>query len=401
VEATDPTPARRPARTALAPPEHDRDEYVLVGGGLQNALLALVLLERRPLTRLTLIERQPRLGGNHTWSFHESDVPAEARPLMDQLAVRRWAAHEVAFPGHQRRVNGAYAALTSDSLHRYLSERIARSPHARVITGVALDIRGHAVTLDSGQSLRAELVVDARGPEHTVARGGYQKFVGLELELAPGTGPTLPMLMDATVPQLDGFRFVYCLPWSETRVLVEDTYYSESPSLDAAALRSRVLEYAERRGMAVRAVVREESGVLPIPARLELSRATTGPLVAGYAGALFHPTTGYSLPVALRFALHLAARPAREARGPAYTRWLDRHARQVRFCLRLNRLLFEAFPPEQRVHVLERFYRLPESTIRRFYALETSAGDRLRILCGPPPRGFSARRWLAGGVSHE
>ena len=374
---------------------------MLVGGGLQNALLALVLLERRPLTHLTLVERQQHIGGNHTWSFHESDIPAEARSLMDELTVRRWPAHEVAFPAHRRRISSAYAALTSDSLRQRLSERIARCPHARVITGAALDIRGDGVTLANGEELPAELVVDARGPAHTVARGGYQKFVGLELEIAPGTGPTLPMLMDARVPQLDGFRFVYCLPWSETRVLVEDTYYSESSSLDPALLRTRVLEYAERRGMAVRAILREESGVLPIPARLELTRATTGPLVAGYAGALFHPTTGYSLPVALRLALHVAARPASEARGAAYERWLDAHARQVRFCLRLNRLLFGAFPPEQRVHVLERFYRLPESTIRRFYALETSAGDRLRILCGPPPRGFSARRWIAGGISDE
>ncbi|MET0410020.1 MAG: lycopene cyclase family protein, partial [Polyangiaceae bacterium] len=53
---------------------------------------------------------------------------------------------------------------------------------------------------------------------------------------------------------------------------------------------------------------------------------------------------------------------------------------------------FSAFAPAERFHVLERFYRLPEATIRRFYALELSSADRARILCGRPPSGLSLKR---------
>jgi lycopene beta-cyclase len=150
--------------------------------------------------------------------------------------------------------------------------------------------------------------------------------------------------------------------------------------------------------MRVRSVLREEHGVLPIPRELLLPAQSPGLIRAGYAGGLFHPTTGYSLPVALRFAAFLAGRSASEALGSAHERWRAEHQRQVRFCLLLNRMMFGAFAPEQRRHVLERFYRLPESTIRRFYALETVAADRARILCGRPPTGFSLRRLLAGGA---
>lgn len=65
------------------------DEYVLVGGGLQNALIALALLESRPNVRLSLIEREARVGGNHTWCFHASDVPDTASPWLERLVVRR------------------------------------------------------------------------------------------------------------------------------------------------------------------------------------------------------------------------------------------------------------------------------------------------------------------------
>lgn len=380
------------------------DEYVLVGGGLQNALIALALLERRPETRLCLIEREPSLGGNHTWCFHETDVPDAARPFLNRLVVRRWAAHDVAFPRHRRRVAGGYAAITSQRLDEEVLRTLEASPYARRVVGNAREVRPNEVTLEDGRRLRGTLVIDARGPEHARASaGGFQKFVGLELELAVGNAPELPVLMDATVTQLDGFRFMYLLPWTPTRVLIEDTYYSDSPELDEGAVRARVLEYAAAAGLSVLAVVREERGVLPIPLgldlRLDATSAERGPLRAGYGGGLFHPTTGYSLPVAVRLALYLAARAAGESLGVAYQRWIGAHRRQVRFCLGLNRMLFTAFAPEERYNVLERFYRLPDSTIRRFYALETSAVDRGRILCGRPPRGFSLRRLLAGGHS--
>ena len=44
-------------------------------------------------------------------------------------------------------------------------------------------------------------------------------------------------------------------------------------------------------------------------------------------------------------------------------------------------------------------YRLPEATIRRFYALELTLGDRARLLVGRPPAGLSLKtaftRWQA------
>jgi lycopene beta-cyclase len=379
--------------------ESRSDEYLLLGGGLQSGLIALALLEQRPDTRLLLIEREPELGGNHTWCFHAGDVPAQARPWLDQLVVESWACHDVCFPRHRRRLQQGYHAVTSARLHEVVSERVQRAPHARLLRASVRAAEPGRVTLDDGSRRHAELVIDARGPTRNPATGAQavQKFLGLELQVAPGSVPEFPVLMDATVEQIDGFRFVYLLPWAADRVLLEDTYYSTNVDLDRPAIARRILDYAEQRGMAVQRVLREESGVLPLPLRSEVPSATQGLVQAGYAGGLFHPTTGYSLPVAVRFALHIASRPALAALGADYADWIERHRRQVRYAVWLNRLLFEAFAPEQRRHVLERFYRLPAATIGRFYALETTPLDRARILCGRPPTGFSLSRLLAGG----
>jgi lycopene beta-cyclase len=48
-------------------------------------------------------------------------------------------------------------------------------------------------------------------------------------------------------------------------------------------------------------------------------------------------------------------------------------------------MLFQAAEPERRYLVMQRFYRLPEPLIRRFYAGSLTAADRVRILSGRPP----------------
>jgi lycopene beta-cyclase len=207
---------------------------------------------------------------------------------------------------------------------------------------------------------------------------------------------TRPVLMDARVPQLDGFHFFYVLPLSQHRVLVEDTYFSDSPALDVPVLRERVVDYATRAGLAVRSVVREEMGVLPLPVKPPAPPEARSPLLAGYAGGWFHPGTGYSFPVGLRLAAHLARSKKGEEFGPRFAALVAEHRRQFRFSTFLNRMLFGAFDPDQRFNVLERFYRLPQGTIERFYALETTAADRLRILCGRPPRGMRLPQKVRG-----
>ena len=71
---------------------------------------------------------------------------------------------------------------------------------------------------------------------------------------------------------------------------------------------------------------------------------------------------------------------------------------QLGFGVLLNRMLFNAFAPSERSFAIERFYRLPAASVRRFYALSLTRADRLRLVCGRPPRGFSLQRALGLGA---
>jgi lycopene beta-cyclase len=369
-----------------------RFDCLLVGGGLQNALIAMALLEGRPQTRFAIVERDGRLGGNHLWCFHGRDVPDVARAFVDPLITYRWPAYEVAFPTLNRRLDLAYAGITSDRLHEVVTERVTASTNATLFHGVAVDrVTANQVQLADGRVLEATLVIDSRGPERlkSAHQMAYQKFVGLEVALAEPRTDFVPRLMDATVPQTDGYRFFYTLPFAPDRFLVEDTYYSDTPDLDRENLRRGILAYAERIGLRVAKVLREESGVLPLTTRAEAAAVREGVLVGGYAGGWFHPTTGYSFPIALRLAMHVASLEPGKVLETGWSSLINHRQDQARFFNLLNRMLFGAVAPAERWNVFARFYRLPTTTIERFYAMDITLADRLRLVVGRPPRGLS------------
>lgn len=379
-------------------------EYLLVGGGLQNALIALALLRNRPRTRVAIIEREDELGGNHLWCYHAGDLSPGMTDVVAPMVVKRWDGYDVAFPALDRRIDEPYAAVSSATLNRTLQDVLRAHAQAALFTGrAASHVGADRVILDDGTVLRGEVVVEALGPEKRApeVRDGYQKFLGMALRLRRPLERQVPLVMDARVAQLEGFRFLYVLPLEADLVLIEDTRFSTSPSLDRAAMREEITHYASSAGLEIASVDREEVGVLPLPTRASRAsqpegRGKHGSFVAGYQGGWFHPVSGYSFPVAARVADVIASVKPRDL-APAWAALEREHAKQVRFAILLNRMFFGAFADEDRRHVIERFYRLPIGTIRRFYSLSLTPMDRARIVCGRPPVGFSIRRAIAGG----
>jgi lycopene beta-cyclase len=376
--------------------------HVIVGGGLAGGLAALALADQGRGPGTTLIESGGALGGDagHTWSCHESDLDDDVCGLVMPLVAHRWPKQIVRFPGRERRLDTGYLTVTGERFARLARERLESAGARVMLDAHAIDIGERHVRLANGHVIEGDIVLDARGPEpHAVpgSRGGFQKFVGLEVALKEDGPWQLPVVMDASVEQNEGFRFVYVLPFSRRHVLVEDTVYAEDGRVDVDAYARRVVVYVEAHGAHIDRVLRREVGVLPLPLdderRPEEGRA--GPLPIGYRGGFFHGVTGYSLPEAARVARAVARTRTREEASRALAALARARAGQRRFQRLLARLLFRALPAPQRWTALERFYRLPDETIARFYASRSTAFDRARVLVGRPPAGLSWRGLLS------
>ena len=366
-----------------------RADVVLVGGGLANGLIALRLKALRPDLKVVLLERDKRIGGEHTWCHFETDVSPAISGWLRPLIVHRWAGYDVRFPAHQRSLETPYLAITSQRLH----EAVTAVLGADVWLGATVsEVSPHQVTLSDGRRITAAAVIDGRGPRRSRSLVlGWQKFLGQGVRLTAPHGLTRPIVMDATVSQLDGYRFLYVLPLDSTRLLIEDTRYSDGEAIDHADLRTAIAAYASQQGWTIAKVEREEHGILPIALAGDIDaywrEARAQVAEVGLRAALFQPTTGYSLPDAARLADQIAALPhitsahvrvCAEAHSKAA--W-----RKRRYFRLLNRMLFKACEPDQRYKVLERFYRLRAPLIQRFYAARLILWDKARVLIGKPP----------------
>lgn len=363
-------------------------DLILVGGGLANGLIAWRLRIQRPELRILLIERDAQLGGNHTWSFHDGDLSADQHRWLAPLVSTRWPRYEVIFPQHARTLESGYASIASGDFARVIETALGES--LRLNTPIQ-DLTPTSVHLADGEVLQARAVIDGRGmrPSRHLALG-YQTFLGQEVRLAAPHGLTAPIIMDASVEQQGGYRFVYVLPFGPDRVLIEDTHYVDTSAWEPERLRANVNAYAAARGWRIAEVLREEHGSLPIVLAGDVDSFWSdlrGQPCSGLRAGLFHPTTGYSLPHAVRLAERIAALATFDAaslfaaiRADALQEW-----RGQRFFRLLNRMLFLAGEADHRWRVMRRFYHLPAPLIARFYAGRLTLADQARLVSGKPP----------------
>ncbi|MXO60131.1 lycopene beta-cyclase CrtY [Altererythrobacter salegens] len=366
-------------------------DIAIVGGGLAGGLIALALRQSNPDISVRLIETGATPGGNHRWSWFESDLDDEARWLMRPFRTTRWdKGYDVAFPGHVRHLDTAYRSLSSEDFAAGLNRELA--PGTIMANRSARSLMADGVYLEDGGWVGARAVIDCRGFTPTPhLTGGWQVFLGRHMRTEKPHDVTRPVIMDATVDQKDGYHFVYVLPLGADELFIEDTYYQDEPKLDRSKLSGRIDRYCEHHGWRGE-LLSSETGILPVVtggnfSRWQAEQDVDGVARAGVHAGFLHPLTSYSLPFAAATANavarygdlpgdQLAAMLAARAR---------RHWSDTKFYRRLGSMLFGAARSHERWRVFSHFYGLDEELVERFYAARSTRADRMRILWGRPP----------------
>ncbi len=359
-------------------------DCVIVGGGLAGGLLLEALSHYHPKARVLLLEKSGVLGGNHTWCFHSSDVISPNSEWLMRLISKSWPSYEVFFPKYYRKLESEYFAIRSEDFHERLTDKHKNS--IRLNQKIKF-LDSSTVTLEDGTIFHASCVVDARGWEKNPhGEFGYQKFLGLDVRLKKPHGLQSVRLKDVRVPQTDGYRFIYILPWNENELLIEDTYYSNNPHLDAETVKREILKYLEDQDWELDLIMREEQGSLPLALKIDRS-SKTSLLKLGASSGIYQPVTGYTFPQTLERVQALAEHERID--GEEWKKILNLYDEkfyiQSGYLSLLNRMLFKASRPDKRYVMLERFYTLPQELIERFYQGQLSLKDKFRILWGRPP----------------
>lgn len=373
-------------------------DLIIVGAGLSGLMAAWRCLDVHSEISVLVIEKSDTIAGDHTWSFNRSDIIDPLQDWIEPFIAYSWDKYDVSFPKRERRLDIPYCTGNSESLRACVQPHIDSGRLKLMLNTQVETLTSTKVVLESGQTLSAKCVLDARGKktnEHKVL--GYQKFVGRTIKTKQPHGLKYPLIMDATVEQLGGYRFVYCLPFTEHEVLVEDTYYTDGDSLSENEVAARVDAYITEKGWGDHALIRQEKGVLPITLAVDaaygedVTEGQDKPVELGMTGGYYHAVTGYSLPEAAKSAEVVSdmIKKNKPDYANAILHEMIYHKRdhyyEESFLRLLNRMLFRAAEPKKRYKVLERFYGLDEGLIARFYQNRLTKKDKLKILIGKPP----------------
>ena len=351
------------------------DHLAIVGGGLSGLLTAWRALDVNPDLRVIVYEAKDDIAGDHTWSFNLSDIAPELQDWFAPFIRHRWPRYDIRFPGRARTLDIPYCTGDSATLRAAIAP-LRDAGRLTIRTGQDVD----------PSEIQADAVLDARGYQPRRDEfPGWQKFVGHVIRTKRPHGVAHPVIMDATIEQIDGYRFLYLLPFSDRDLLVEDTYFSDSPDLSENAIAARIADYIADKGWSDHEVIRKEKGVLPMMMATDRQDDTAQ---IGLRGGFAVAATGFTVPHAVEVADHIAQTIRSsgveqvEAAIAAF-RW--HHIRRERYARLLNRMFFRAAEPDKRYRVLQRFYGLRPALIRRFYRNALTPLDKLRILSGKPP----------------
>jgi lycopene beta-cyclase len=370
-------------------------DYLIAGGGAAGLSLAYHIAQEPRLAnkKVLLIEPEAKTQNDRTWSFW-ADEPS----LFDGIVAHEW--RQIAFrsPGFERIIDlGHYRYKTINGLDYYgfVHRALANNPQFTMLSGTveALDnlSAGVRATTSAG-NFTARYAFDSRPPnlaelkQPQKHRYLLQHFVGWEVETDDDVfNPTTMEFMDFRGEQRHEARFIYVLPFSARKALIEYTLFSET-ILPKAEYEAAIREYLTNTlGLKSYRIAAEEVGAIPMTDHPLPARNGASIVNLGTRGGRAKPSTGYAFKRIQQHSARLVAALARTGQLPADVtgdKWqfhlfdtllLDIMKRQGETTRDIFRQLFERNPIER---------------IFRFLDEQTSWADNLRVMNSVSPGPF-------------
>ena len=220
-----------------------------------------------------------------------------------------------------------------------------------------------------------------------------QHFLGWVVELPqPAFRPDTVRLFDFRTPQEGEMRFVYVIPQSETRALVEFTLFSKS-LLEPSAYKTALQEYMEQVLKQPRyEIVEEEWGVIPMTT-FSFPRGSGRIIPIGSLAGASKPSTGYTF---LRIQQHCRRLVSLLEQGKPPYAGVESPARFRLYDAALLNIMDKRGEESERIFS-ELFRNNPPARILKFLDEDTHLGEEFRIM-NSVPRGLFIQSLLNLGV---
>ena len=277
-------------------------DLVILGGGCAGLSLSMALAARGNLCPRTLvIEARTEYTNDRTWCHWKSDSTA----AVPYSATHGWQTMRVAHAGQSVSLDCGstpYQMVAAKDFYAAARARIDGHPNLTLRLGTS--VVGEPRRSDDtwiistlAGNVMARSIVDTRPPALPRLDGAtlWQSFLGQEIECSAAVFDPLSLdLMNFLAPDPRYVPFVYVLPVTTTRALVEVTVFGATPIAPRDLSTQLDAAIAQRVGGAAFTTVRREQGILPmgltdVPPSTHQSFVKVGVMAGGA-----RPSTGYA-----------------------------------------------------------------------------------------------------------
>jgi lycopene beta-cyclase len=283
-----------------APSEIQHYDYIFCGTGASASLLLLEMHSAGLLknARVLLIDREKKNRWDKTfcfWSHNEEPIGKE----LNSIISHTW--DTVILPKKQETALEPlrYNHVSSIDLYREIDRLREAYEWPQLIAAIdtlACDEQGPYLQLN-GQTIRAKHIFDSRTPVHAELQPGethiHQSFVGWMIETPVEMSRHHAFrFMDFEVEQSGYTQFVYVLPFSPTRALVEVTRFGADILQESDA--ELLLEEYIARNFGAYEQIGAEHGCIPMSNGRVESESIPGVVRLGAGNYSIKPSTGYA-----------------------------------------------------------------------------------------------------------
>lgn len=379
--------------------EKEYFDYAFLGMGAANALIFIKFFEAGLLynKRIIIIDLQSveTLNQDKTYCFW-SDPEEINRLGLNDMYTASW---------HQVKINSkvtplgkyAYYHIPSAALMSRFKEVLERQ-HYKYIEDRVSDVNKQSdmfrIQTQSNDEFEAHLVFDSRLPQWNSPKSHQahllQSFYGQVVTASvPVFDPKTFTMMDFSVPQMGFTQFLYVLPYSKHKALVELTRFGTSVITKEEGqqfLQSWMLEQESKLSLE-----KEEYGVIPMSTAEIVSSPLEGMgnyFRVGTAAGRVKPSTGYAFKRMCRDALHLVEIVQNKQRS--VKDFPRKESERFAFYDRLLLKILETTPSMGK-HIFTRlFERISPIKVFRFLEEKTTIIEEVPILMSLPKKPFLA-----------
>lgn len=284
--------------------DQKRFDIIIAGAGAAGLSLLWRIL-KSPLLKnhqILLVDESFKPTNDKTWCFWE-DVELPDNNLIHHS----WDKLRVNIGGKsytEMLINFQYKCLKSEDYSGYILNQAKKNDQ---VTFLESDVEGFSSGSDSGQIHTSDGEYESNKIFQSVLKPpNYenlkvdislkQHFLGWEIECNQDLfDANTPTFMDFDVPQMNGTSFIYLLPFSKRKALVEYTIFSDH-LLEKELYRKQIKDYLKDTYTIKRSdftVVREEFGAIPMEDRRYPPKYCDFVWNIGTVGGLAKPSTGY------------------------------------------------------------------------------------------------------------